>query len=65
MLIGNFERIAEAIGRDERCACALAFDQCIGGKGGSVNDQRQIGRADAGLREDCRRTFQYRAFWCI
>ena len=65
MFIGHFEGIAEAIRRDQRRTRALAFNQRISRKGRTVNNQCQVRRADAGLRQYRRSTFQHRAFGCI
>ena len=44
-LVGNFERIAKAIGGDQCRACTLAFDDGIGGQSSAVQEHIDIGEA--------------------
>ena len=51
-LIAEGEDVAEAFGGDQRGAGALAFDDGVGGEGGAVDEEGDVGRGEAGGAED-------------
>jgi hypothetical protein len=60
VLVGDLEGIAEAVGRDQRRAGALALDQRVGGERRAVDDQAEAGRVEPGPAQDLARAVQHR-----
>ncbi len=52
LLVALFENVAESFGRDEGGLRALALDERVGGKRRAVNEDADIARREARLRED-------------
>ena len=48
-LVAEGEDVAEALGGDERGAGALAFDDGVGGEGGAVDEDFDVGGGEVGL----------------
>ncbi len=61
VLPGHLERVAEALGGEQRGAGALALDQRVGGERGAVHHQTDIGRPALGLGQDGAHAFQHGA----
>ena len=51
-LSADLQHVAEALGRDERGARGLAFDQRVGGDGGAVHQVGNGVRSDVSIRQD-------------
>ena len=50
--IGDLQTVAKPLGGDQRGLCSLAFDQSVGGQRGAVDEDVDIARAKAGLRQN-------------
>ena len=48
VLVGHLDRVADALGREQRRASAAAFDEGVGGERGAVDEHLHIGGLDAG-----------------
>jgi hypothetical protein len=60
--VAHRNHVAKALRGDQCCAGAFAFDHCVGGEGGAVDDDADVAGNDAGGLQDAADAGQHALF---